>query len=99
MGWRSGSACRFLARTTSPSGGNDGDRNLEAADRLTRAAAAHGVEAQPLSSFHLKRPARPGLVLGYAAYDEREIRDGVKRLSAALRSLVGARNVLAKRRG
>jgi GntR family transcriptional regulator/MocR family aminotransferase len=63
-----------------------------------RAAAAHGVEAQPLSSFHLRRPTRPGLVLGYAAYDEREIREGVRKLSAALRSLVGARNVVVKKR-
>jgi GntR family transcriptional regulator/MocR family aminotransferase len=73
----------------------EGVDDVEAA----RAAAAHGVEAQPLSSFHLRRPARPGLVLGYAAYDEREIRDGVRRLSAALRSVVGVKNVAAKRRG
>ncbi len=65
---------------------------------VARAAAAHGVEAQPLSSFYLKRPARGGLVLGYAAYDEREIREGVKKLSAALRSVVGARSVVAKRK-
>ena len=51
-----------------------------------RAAEAHGVEAQPLSSFCLKTPERQGLVLGYAGYDEAEIREGVARLAAALRA-------------
>ncbi|MCA1633812.1 MAG: PLP-dependent aminotransferase family protein [Acidobacteria bacterium] len=55
-------------------------------DRVAaRAAEAHGVDAQPLSSFCLGRPRRGGLVLGYAAYDAQEIREGVKRLAAALR--------------
>ena len=55
-------------------------------DRVAaRAAEAHGVDAQPLSSFCLARPRRGGLILGYAAYDAAEIREGVKRLAAALR--------------
>jgi len=61
----------------------EGWSDLEAA----RAAESRGVDAQPLSAFHLRPPARGGLVLGYAAYDEREISDGVRRLADALRSL------------
>jgi GntR family transcriptional regulator / MocR family aminotransferase len=58
-----------------------GRSDLEA----SRAAESLGVDAQPLSAFYLRRPARGGLVLGYAAYDEREIREGVRRLARALR--------------
>jgi GntR family transcriptional regulator/MocR family aminotransferase len=57
-----------------------------------RAAEAHGVEAQPLSSFCLATPRRHGLVLGYAGYDASEIREGVKRLAAALRTCAHAPN-------
>ena len=52
-----------------------------------RAAEAHGVDAQPLSAFYLTEPPRAGLVLGYAAFDRREIREGVERLAQALESL------------
>ena len=41
----------------------------------SRSAEAHGVEAQPLSSFCLTTPKRHGLVLGYAGYDADEIRE------------------------
>ncbi|HYE16030.1 MAG TPA: PLP-dependent aminotransferase family protein, partial [Pyrinomonadaceae bacterium] len=54
------------------------------------AAEARGVEAQPLSAFHLKPPARGGLVLGYAAYDERELRGAVLKLADALREVTRA---------
>jgi GntR family transcriptional regulator/MocR family aminotransferase len=61
-------------------------------DRLvSQVASAGGVEAQPLSGFHLTRPARGGLVLGYAAYDQQEIRQGAKKLAIALRKAVGNR--------
>ena len=52
-----------------------------------RAAEAHGVDAQPLSAFYLTEPPRAGLVLGYAAFDRREIREGVERLAQALETL------------
>ncbi|HYN83870.1 MAG TPA: PLP-dependent aminotransferase family protein [Pyrinomonadaceae bacterium] len=49
------------------------------------AAAARGLQTQPLSAFGAREgDRRAGLVLGYAAFDEREIREGVTRLRAAL---------------
>ncbi len=70
----------------------------EGVDDITvaRAAGEHGVDAQPLSSFHLKRPARGGLVLGYAAYDEQEIREGVLKLSRALQTVMRGRKAETK---
>lgn len=54
----------------------------------SRMAAAHGVEAPPISSYalepHPERPRRPGLLLGYAAFTETEILRGVRRLATAL---------------
>ncbi|HEX8070572.1 MAG TPA: PLP-dependent aminotransferase family protein [Pyrinomonadaceae bacterium] len=55
--------------------------------QAARAAAAVGIDAQPLSSFRLKPGGRGGLLLGYAAFDERQIRHAVRQLAAALRSL------------
>jgi len=57
-------------------------------DRLAAGrAAAAGIETQPVSHFAIERPARGGLLLGYAACDEAAIRDGVRRLAGALASL------------
>jgi GntR family transcriptional regulator / MocR family aminotransferase len=54
-------------------------------DRVaSRRAAARGVDAPPLSAYAIGPLARGGLLLGYAAVDEREIREGVERLAAAL---------------
>jgi GntR family transcriptional regulator/MocR family aminotransferase len=54
------------------------------AEAVTAAAAARGVEVTPLSR-HSRRPlARPGLHLGFAAVDAREIRRGVRALSEVL---------------
>jgi DNA-binding transcriptional MocR family regulator len=51
---------------------------------LAARCAAGGVEALPLSRYALA--ARPnGLLLGYAALTETEIRDGVARLAGLLR--------------
>jgi GntR family transcriptional regulator/MocR family aminotransferase len=52
-----------------------------------RQAAAHGVDTVPLSSFGVEPVQRGGLILGYAAVSEHEMRDGVRRLAAALHSL------------
>jgi DNA-binding transcriptional MocR family regulator len=49
-----------------------------------RAAAEHGVEAAPLSAFHIRAGGRRGLLLSYAGFTEREIEDGVTRLGRAL---------------
>lgn len=48
------------------------------------AAAMHGVEAPALDRFTLKRPDPKGVLLGFAAYDETAIREGLVRLAAAL---------------
>src|ERR1044071_3573743 len=57
-----------------------------------QAAAAHGVEAVALDRYTLKRPDPQGVLLGFAAFDEATIRDGLDRLAAAL----GRRNVRAR---
>lgn len=51
-----------------------------------RAAAANGVRVSPLSRSVLRspNPLGPALLLGYGAYDEAQIRDGVDRLARAL---------------
>jgi GntR family transcriptional regulator/MocR family aminotransferase len=51
----------------------------------SQAAARAGVEAPPLSHYCIERREPGGLLLGYAGSDARQIRDGVRRLGAALR--------------
>ena len=55
-------------------------------------AANHDIVAHPLSSFFLGDPelARGGLVLGYGAYNSRQLREGAGKLAAALKTV--ARN-------
>jgi GntR family transcriptional regulator/MocR family aminotransferase len=48
------------------------------------AAANHGLESAGLDRFALKRRDLEGLLLGFAAFDEREIRRGIANLAAAL---------------
>ncbi|MBX3023519.1 PLP-dependent aminotransferase family protein [bacterium] len=48
---------------------------------LARAAAEVGVGIYSVSPFYATPPARAGLLLGYAALDERDIRLGVERLA------------------
>lgn len=52
-----------------------------------RAAAERGLETSSLSRYWRGAPGREGLVLGFAAVDEREIRRGVRELAAALERL------------
>jgi len=47
-------------------------------------AAAHGVETRALDRFTLKRSDPRGLLLGFAAFDEKTLRQGVVQLAAAL---------------
>jgi GntR family transcriptional regulator / MocR family aminotransferase len=47
-------------------------------------AAAHGVESRALDRFTLQRPDPAGLLLGFASFDAKTIRQGVLRLAAAL---------------
>jgi hypothetical protein len=51
------------------------------AGALCRAAAEVGVGLYPVSPFYEAPPPRAGLLLGYAALDERDIRIGVERLA------------------
>ncbi len=54
-------------------------------DRAASARAeAFGVEAPALSAYRVGPGPRGGLMLGYAACDARQVRDGVRRLAAAL---------------
>ena len=55
--------------------------------RAQEEAARQNVEAPALSAFSMKYRHRPGLMLGYAGYSEREIRVGVRRLATALHNL------------
>jgi GntR family transcriptional regulator/MocR family aminotransferase len=57
-----------------------GDRDREAAAR----AAEQGVWAMPLSSCYLGKASSQGFVLGFAGAEVAEIREGVRRLRAAL---------------
>ena len=51
---------------------------------VAQAAAAKKVEVIPLSAFTLKSPVPEGLLLGFGAVDDREIRRGVDILAAAI---------------
>ena len=56
--------------------------DLEVAERASDA----GVTASALSTFFAGEPNRPGLVLGYAGFDEDTIRSSAMRLAKALGS-------------
>lgn len=49
-----------------------------------RRAAEFKITANPLSAYYLEKPGRAGLVLGYSAFNEREITAAVRRLARAL---------------
>jgi GntR family transcriptional regulator/MocR family aminotransferase len=61
-------------------------RAINAAE-ITDAAGRRGVEVIPLSRFSRRPLHRDGLLLGFAAVDEVEIRRGVKELAAILRDV------------
>jgi len=52
---------------------------------VSHRAAAYGVHVEPLSVSSLKPEGRDGLVLGYAGYDEQQLRRGVQKLARILR--------------
>lgn len=56
--------------------------------KIARHAATRGISAMPLSSCYLQRAPRKGLVLGYGATNERQIKQGVQVLKTIL-ELVG----------
>jgi GntR family transcriptional regulator/MocR family aminotransferase len=53
---------------------------------LSRKAMAAGVGVYSVAPYYLRPPRRSGVLLGYGALGERDIRDGVARLAAALGS-------------
>jgi GntR family transcriptional regulator/MocR family aminotransferase len=57
-------------------------------DRIaSQAALAAGITAPPLSFYSLEAGRRGGLLLGYTGIEVQEIREGVHRLTAALRQV------------
>lgn len=54
---------------------------------VARKAADFDLELTPVSNFSLEPFARKGLLLGYGGYSVQEIKDGVIRLGALLRSV------------
>jgi len=59
-------------------------RNGRTSRQAEKAAAAHKVEAVALDRYTLKSADPKGLLLGFAAFDERAIRAGLIKLAAAL---------------
>lgn len=59
-------------------------RNAMTSQQAEAAASAKGIEAVAISRFTLKRTDVHGLLLGFAAFDEPEIRRGIINLTAAL---------------
>jgi GntR family transcriptional regulator/MocR family aminotransferase len=53
--------------------------------QIAQQAARAGVGVYPLGRFRLGAMERPGLLLGFAALDEVEITEGVRRLAAVIR--------------
>jgi GntR family transcriptional regulator / MocR family aminotransferase len=59
-------------------------RNGMVSRQAEAVAAKHGIEAPGLDRFTLKRRNVEGLLLGFAGFDEREIRRGIVTLAGAL---------------
>ncbi len=52
--------------------------------QVARAAASVGVDVSPLLLYALEGNSRPGILLGYAAVREQEMRTGIERLASIL---------------
>ncbi|MDX8509739.1 PLP-dependent aminotransferase family protein [Mesorhizobium captivum] len=57
--------------------------------KVSQAAAKRAINVSPLSKYFQNTAATQGLVLGYAACDAAQTRDGVERLAAAIRETLG----------
>jgi GntR family transcriptional regulator / MocR family aminotransferase len=55
-----------------------------AEETLIAAAASRGVAIYGVSRYYLKRPLRPGIMLGYSRLRETEIREGIRRLGEVI---------------
>jgi GntR family transcriptional regulator / MocR family aminotransferase len=60
------------------------DRKIEDTDSIIAAAAKAGVGVYPVAPYYLGEPTSAGLLLGYAALDEREIANGIRLLAQAV---------------
>ncbi len=59
--------------------------------QIAQRAADFGVETIAMSRYSIQHRIRPGLILGFAAVDEKEIDRGVERLGFALQSIQSQR--------
>ncbi|AZO26564.1 PLP-dependent aminotransferase family protein [Mesorhizobium sp. M1B.F.Ca.ET.045.04.1.1] len=57
--------------------------------KVSQAAAKRAINVSPLSKYFQNTAPTQGLVLGYAACDAAQTRDGVERLAAAIRETLG----------
>ncbi|MEI9403239.1 PLP-dependent aminotransferase family protein [Mesorhizobium argentiipisi] len=57
--------------------------------KVSQAAAKKAINVSPLSKYFQNTAPTQGLVLGYAACDAAQTRDGVERLAAAIREVLG----------
>jgi GntR family transcriptional regulator/MocR family aminotransferase len=53
-------------------------------DAVAAAAAARGVGVYGIGRYFLKKPSRPGLILGYSRIAAADIREGIRRLAERL---------------
>jgi GntR family transcriptional regulator / MocR family aminotransferase len=60
-------------------------KNGMSSRQAEKLAAAQGVEVLAVDRYTFRRPDPKGLLLGFAAYDETAIRQGLVRLAKALR--------------
>jgi GntR family transcriptional regulator/MocR family aminotransferase len=54
---------------------------------LMREAAKHEVDLVPVSRFSIEPLARKGILLGYSEYSVEQIKDGIRRVALAMRSI------------
>lgn len=62
--------------------------------RAAEQAAAHRIVTNPISKYYLEHPDLNALVLGYAAFNEQEIRQGMEQLALALEKQAMSRNMI-----
>jgi GntR family transcriptional regulator/MocR family aminotransferase len=55
--------------------------------KTSKKLAEHGLRAAPVSSYCVGKPERRGLLLGYTAFNEKQIKSGVKLLEKVLSQL------------
>jgi len=69
------------------------------AERVARAAEEQSVEVVPLKRYAWGKSPTNGLILGFAAFDPREIREGVERLGRVLGKSGNAPRQIPRRAG